>query len=115
MTAIAQKAQARLLRRRRQLTHLRQENESDEQQALQMRPADWPDLASEQEAAQVAGRLSEHERAELVEIDDALKRVEAGTFGRCERCAAAIGGQRLTAIPQTRYCVRCEALVERGE
>lgn len=42
------------------------------------------------------------------EIDDALRRVEEGTFGKCLRCGAAIGEDRLEAVPWTRYCLDCK-------
>jgi RNA polymerase-binding transcription factor DksA len=45
----------------------------------------------------------------LAEVQAALDRVDAGTFGRCERCGAPIGAERLAALPATRYCVRCSA------
>lgn len=41
---------------------------------------------------------------QLREIDAALERVEAGTFGRCERCGREIDDERLEALPMTRRC-----------
>ena len=45
----------------------------------------------------------------LVDIDDALARVDAGSYGRCERCHLSITPARLEAIPHARHCVRCTA------
>ena len=45
----------------------------------------------------------------LDEVQAALDRIDAGTYGRCERCGAPIGDERLAALPATRYCVRCAA------
>ncbi|MDX6375612.1 MAG: DnaK suppressor protein [Nocardioidaceae bacterium] len=43
----------------------------------------------------------------LVEIDAAMKRLEAGTYGTCEGCGGAIGEDRLEARPAARTCIRC--------
>lgn len=43
----------------------------------------------------------------LREVDDALARYEAGTYGICENCGREIDIARLEAIPYTRYCLRC--------
>jgi DnaK suppressor protein len=59
------------------------------------------------------------ERAELLslveqlhvahsEVVGALKRLEAGTYGRCERCGNDIAPERLEAIPTARLCVSCK-------
>lgn len=45
----------------------------------------------------------------LVDLDDALRRIAAGTFGRCERCGDDIPKARLDAIAHVRYCVECQA------
>ena len=44
---------------------------------------------------------------ELLEIDAALARIAAGTYGRCESCGGAIGRDRLRALPEVRRCVNC--------
>lgn len=46
-------------------------------------------------------------RAELLELEAALARIEAGTWGRCERCDGAIGRDRLRALPEARFCLPC--------
>lgn len=44
---------------------------------------------------------------ELQEIDAALERMDAGTWGRCETCGGAIGRGRLRALPEARHCLTC--------
>ena len=46
-------------------------------------------------------------RRALADTEDALARLSAGRYGRCESCAGAISAQRLAATPETRYCARC--------
>jgi RNA polymerase-binding transcription factor DksA len=57
-----------------------------------------------------AAILSEFDRQELRDIEDALERIQTGEYGRCSRCEGAIGRHRLRAIPETRYCLACSAL-----
>ena len=48
----------------------------------------------------------------LERIDEALERMEEGTYGTCERCGEAIDPARLEAIPYAIRCVRCEEAEE---
>jgi DnaK suppressor protein len=58
--------------------------------------------------------LMESERKILTEIDDALNRIEDGTYGICEGNGEPILKERLRAIPWARYCVACAGLSEKG-
>jgi DnaK suppressor protein len=49
--------------------------------------------------------LEEGTQQTIEEIDAALERIEAGTYGTCESCGKAIGEARLRAIPWARYCI----------
>jgi DnaK suppressor protein len=53
--------------------------------------------------------LSMQAQTEVEEIDHALARIEAGTYGTCERCGQAIPKARLRAIPQARLCIACKS------
>jgi RNA polymerase-binding protein DksA len=50
----------------------------------------------------------------LAEIDDALARMDAGTYGVCVTCGSPIGADRLEAIPWARQCIGCRRQEERG-
>jgi RNA polymerase-binding transcription factor DksA len=52
-----------------------------------------------------AERLASELRESLDEVDAALLRVEAGTYGTCEVCGKPIGAARLEAMPATRFCI----------
>lgn len=53
--------------------------------------------------------LSAQALAAVEEIDEALARIEAGTYGACERCHQAIPKPRLRALPFARLCVACKS------
>jgi len=57
--------------------------------------------------------LMECERKLLMEIDDALARIEEGTYGTCEGSDEPISKERLQAIPWTRYCVAYADFLEK--
>jgi DnaK suppressor protein len=48
-------------------------------------------------------------RRKLADVEEALGRLAAGTFGYCEQCESPIPGGLLAAVPERRYCPRCEA------
>jgi len=56
--------------------------------------------------------LNEHETAELAEIELALLRLEAGTYGVCTDCAATIPEARLSAMPEAQRCMSCQEKIE---
>ena len=58
--------------------------------------------------------LEENSENLLKEIDRALAKIEAGTFGVCENCGKAIDEERLQAIPYATHCIDCKRLLERG-
>lgn len=58
------------------------------------------------ERAQLRAVL-EQTRHQLIDLDDALKRLAAGAYGRCERCGNDIDPDRLAARPATRTCLSC--------
>jgi DnaK suppressor protein len=55
------------------------------------------------------GALVQQVRRHVAEIDAALARVDAGTYGVCESCGEAVGEDRLDARPEARSCIRCAA------
>jgi RNA polymerase-binding transcription factor DksA len=57
----------------------------------------------------VAARLLEAARKQLDETEDALARLDAGTYGACTRCGDQISSERLEILPAARYCVGCQA------
>ncbi len=60
------------------------------------------------ERSQVRALMAQAEH-HLEELDAAVKRLEAGTYGTCEGCGRPIGEERLEARPTARFCMPCAA------
>lgn len=79
-------------------------NPAGDSSRLPMHPAD---IAPENIDSDV--QVIESERGMLEEIQAALHRIDAGTFGVCEECGMQVNQERLDAIPYTSRCVKCAA------
>jgi DnaK suppressor protein len=83
------------------------------------RESELEEHAQEERAARVADRLALRGKREIEEIDAALERIAAGTFGSCQGCGNAIPMNRLQALPAARFCLDCarqqEARAQAGE
>lgn len=106
---------------RTQLEGLRQEilGESESTvQGMQQESTLYPDpndRASLETEHITVLRIRDRERKLLGKIEDALERIENGSFGYCEGCGDEIGGERLKIRPVATYCVSCKEEQEAGE
>ena len=60
-------------------------------------------------------RIRDRERKLITKIDEALGRIEDGSYGKCEECGLEIGIERLKARPVTTLCIDCKSLQEAQE
>ena len=60
-------------------------------------------------------RLGERESQAVADIDQALMRMDEGTYGECVRCGKPIDERRLEAMPTARYDAACQAQIEASE
>jgi DnaK suppressor protein len=60
-------------------------------------------------------RMRDRERKLLTKIDEAFKRLDTGTYGRCEECGDDIALERLKARPVTTLCIVCKSDQEARE
>ena len=72
------------------------------------------DLAVRNYSKNVMLAVSENESKQLSLIDEALLRIDDNEYGPCQNCENEINPKRLAAIPWARYCLDCQALLERG-
>jgi len=71
------------------------------------------DAATELFDAEMQSALRFNQENIIKEIDEALNRMKAGTYGTCESCGNEIESERLEIIPYARNCVKCERLREK--
>lgn len=88
--------------------------------ALQMREADdgvkdAADMSVQDLNQELEFRLGERESQIVADIDQALLRIEEGSYGICERCEKPINERRLEAIPTARYDAECQTIIEASQ
>lgn len=66
------------------------------------------DVATDNYDREFSLGLASNERKIIYELDDALKRIDDGTFGICDDCQGMITKIRLKAVPSARLCIKCQ-------
>ena len=72
------------------------------------RQGDMADQSTGNNEVHVQLRRKETDAKILQAIEEALDRIEQGTYGACRDCGEVIAGARLKAIPWTRVCIACK-------
>ena len=101
-----------------QLASLLGNGEETVHQMMGRAPEDLPDpgdRASLETDSTRALRLRDRDRKLISKIQEALQRIEDGTFGVCETCGGRIGAARLRARPVTTLCIDCKREAELRE
>src|SRR5918997_3860976 len=75
---------------------------------------DVADMSVQDVNQEIEYRLSERESQMVADIDQALLRIDEGSYGVCGRCGKEIPDARLEAVPTARYDAPCQALIEQG-
>ena len=102
------KFKEQLLERRKELVKALRSDQEEQRRGESDGPLDLADTATELWNQEFNYSLSEKERAELAAIDEALGRIEDGSYGDCEECGEKIGEVRLKAIPWAPRCISCQ-------
>jgi DnaK suppressor protein len=105
------------------LEQLRQHSDQvrdNQQAALEMLAADdgvkdSVDMSLHDVNQEIAFRLGERESQLVADIDQALLRLDEGSYGTCARCGKEIPERRLEALPTARYDADCQSLIEQSE
>ena len=74
---------------------------------------DMIDIASDSVEREIMFELNDNERMMLNDINNALKKIEDGTYEKCELCNNKISLDRLKAVPFARYCIKCQEKMEK--
>jgi RNA polymerase-binding transcription factor len=107
--------------RRRLLSELRQHARViGEEQAAAIDTAndgakESADLSLRDVIEELALKLGERESQMIADIDQALLRIEEGSYGQCVRCSKLIDERRLEALPTARFDAACQTAIEEAK
>jgi DnaK suppressor protein len=89
------------------LAQLQQRLHKVEQSLRQTPEPDSEERATSRENDDVLERIEESDREEIGQLQEALTRINAGTYGHCTRCGKNITPARLVALPYASTCITC--------
>ena len=108
---------ASLLAKRNELlgnvSYMEKDALQEERSDLSNMPIHMADMGTDSYEQEFTLELMDSERKIISEIDEALGRIENGTYGICQLNGEPIPKSRLVAIPWARYCVPCASLIEK--
>ena len=103
---------------RNQLRQYTEQIRTDQAAALELYDdgvKDSVDLSVQDLQKEIALRLGEKSSQAVADIDQALLRIQEGTYGMCARCGKPIDERRLEAMPTARYDAACKAIIENAD
>ena len=105
-----------LLEQLRQQTDAVRDNQNDalEFAANDDGVKDVADQSVKDVSQEIEYRLSERDSQLIADIDQALLRIDEGSYGVCARCGKEIPERRLDALPTARYDAECQSLLEQS-
>lgn len=103
-----------LLAKQREQTQAYASSKEDSESNLDNGTEDYIDYAVNSYAREFLLSLTEMDRKQLLQIEEALRRIDRGEFGRCQQCGQEIPRKRLEIQPWARHCVSCQELEEKG-
>ena len=111
---LTEKVRKRLLAKRDELLADLAKNREVSDETVDESAQDMADRATSSYMKEFAYSLSETDRKILLLIEQALVRLDAGTFGTCVHCSQPVQEKRLDAVPWARHCLDCQELQDKG-
>jgi DnaK suppressor protein len=111
---VGDKVRKRLLQKRDELLQDLVKNREVSDETVDESAQDMADRATSAYTKEFAYSLSENDRKTLVLIDEALARLDTGTYGTCVHCSAPVQEKRIEAVPWARHCLDCQELQDKG-
>jgi DnaK suppressor protein len=109
-----EKTRKRLVEKRDELLKDLVKNREVSEESTDESAQDMADRATSAYTKEFAYSLSETDRRTLLLIDEALERLEVGTYGICIHCGSPCQEKRLEAVPWARHCLDCQELQDKG-
>jgi len=109
-----EKFRKRLHTKQEELLHDLSRNREVTDESVDEQAQDMVDRATSAYTREFAFSLSEADRRTLLLIDQALLRLDQGTYGTCVHCQGPVQEKRLDAVPWARHCLECQELQDKG-
>ena len=103
-----------LLERRKQLQETVSRTEQDGREADEEAAQDIADKATNSYTKEFLFKKSNDDRFILQLVQEALERMEGGSYGSCVACGGEMQQKRLDAVPWARHCIECQEKQEQG-
>jgi DnaK suppressor protein len=100
-----------LVERARLLEEIGEAIEAPDQMTYGSQAAAASQVFEQQRDLALRDRAAQH----LAQVQAALARLDAGTYGRCLRCGRDIPEDRLEALPWAANCIECQTALDRGQ
>jgi len=104
----------RLFAKQEELLRLVAKSEHDGREADEEATQDIADKAANSYTKEFLFHQSHDNRRLLQLVNEALQRIEDGTFGLCVACHEEVQAKRLEAVPWARHCIECQEKQEKG-
>ena len=103
----------KLLERRQQLLSMMEQKVIQQRERRPIGPGDEYDMFNETNETEMGFMVASIESASVAEIENALERIEEGSYGQCASCGEKIPQARMKAMPFATLCVKCKEHEER--
>ncbi len=111
---IGDRVRKRLVAKRDELVQDLAKNRQVSDETIDESAQDMADRATSAYTKEFAYSLSESDRKVLLLIEEALGRLETGTYGTCVHCSQVVQEKRIEAVPWARHCLDCQELQDKG-
>jgi len=101
-----------------EINHIAKENLKSQKEAsgdLSSYSFHMADMASDSYDRELSFNIASTEQKIVYEIDEALKRIEEGKYGKCISCNKKIPSRRLKAVPYAKCCIQCQSKEEKNK
>jgi len=104
----------RLLAKQGELLRLVTNSEKDGREADEEATQDIADKAANSYTKEFLFHQSDENRRVLQLVNEALERMQEGTYGQCVACEEEVQQKRLEAVPWARHCIECQEKQDQG-
>ena len=112
LNATTRKIRDTLIQNQNELLAIIRSNQAIERNATEAIFSNEIDLASDLEGREMMFQLTSRDRSELKMIEEAIYKINTGTYGICEACSKQISPKRLRILPLSTLCINCKESME---